>query len=389
MKTGFTEIDEKIFEEAHAFLEQMASETGKPEHLDERLDEIREELAETGTYIHTLDELEYGAKVAWRNSNRCIGRIFWKSLDVFDHRDLTGPKEMFDALRNYLAHATNGGKIRSSICVFAPKHPQTGREVRILNNKLVRYAGYHREDGVLGDPEEAAFTRTCLALGWSGEGTAFDLLPVVIQVPERSPELFELEPGDALEVEIEHPELPWFKELGLRWYAVPVITNMILEIGGIEYTAAPFNGWFMGTEIGSRNLGDAGRYDMLPEIAEKMNLDTRSKTNLWKDRALVELNTAVLHSYRKAGVVLVDHHTASKQFMSFVEQEKRAGRSVTSEWSWIVPPMSGSAMDVFHNDWPDTIRKPNYFYRSNSNDAGEGRVCPFTGRKSEGERMRE
>jgi len=138
----------------------------------------------------------------------------------------------------------------------------------------------------------------------------------------------------------------------------------------------------METEIGSRNLGDAGRYDMLPEIAGKMNLDTRSKTNLWKDRALVELNTAVLHSYNKAGVVLVDHHTASKQFMSFVEQEKRAGRSVTSQWSWIVPPMSGSAMDVFHNDWPDTIRKPNYFYRSNSDDAEEDRGCPFTGRKS-------
>lgn len=381
MRTEITEISEDIFGEAHAFLEQMAAEIGEPEGLDERLSEIRQELAETGTYTHTARELEFGAKVAWRNSNRCIGRLFWKSLDVFDYRHLTEPDEMFNALRNYLKHATNGGKIRSSICLFAPKHPETRREVKILNNKLIRYAGYDTEDGIVGDPEEVSFTQTCLDLGWRGELTAFDLLPVVIQAPDRTPELFELEPDDALEVEIEHPELPWFREMGLRWYAVPVITNMTLEIGGIEYTAAPFNGWFMGTEIGSRNLGDADRYNMLPEIARRMDLDTRSKSNLWKDRAMVELNTAVLHSYRKAGVVIVDHHTASRQFMSFVEQEKQAGRNVTSQWSWIVPPMSGSAMDVFHNDWPDTIRKPNYFYRSESDDTGEERVCPFTGQK--------
>ena len=385
MKDYSTEVQQEIFAEARTFLKQMSAEIGKPENLDKRLEQIRDELAETGTYTHTLDELKFGAKVAWRNSNRCIGRLFWKSLHVFDHRDLTEPDEMFSALRNYLNYATNSGKIRSSICIFAPKHPESGQEIRVLNNKLIRYAGYETDNGILGDPEEVAFTQTCLDLGWRGKGTPFDLLPVVIEVPGREPKLFELEPGDVLEVEIEHPELSWFKELELKWYAVPVITNMKLEIGGIEYTAAPFNGWFMGTEIGSRNLGDSDRYDMLPEIASRMGLNTRSKTNLWKDRALVELNSAVLHSYQKAGVVLVDHHTASRQFMSFVKQEERAGRDVTSQWSWIVPPMSGSATEVFHSDWLDEIRKPNYFYREEESDseAEKERACPITGHSSE------
>ena len=72
-------------------------------------------------------------------------------------------------------------------------------------------------------------------------------------------------PADAvLEVAIGHPEFGWFAELGLRWYAVPVISDMYLEIGGVCYPAAPFNGWYMCTEIGSRDLGDTGRYDQLP-----------------------------------------------------------------------------------------------------------------------------
>ena len=64
----------------------------------------------------------------------------------------------------------------------------------------------------------------------------------------------------------------------------------LLEIGGIMYTAAPFNGWYMGTEIGARNLADEGRYNKLPLIAKLMGQDTSSETTLWRDRALVELN---------------------------------------------------------------------------------------------------
>ena len=49
---------------------------------------------------------------------------------------------------------------------------------------------------------------------------------------------------------------------------------MRLEIGGIDYPMAPFNGWYMGTEIGARNLADQDRYNLLPKVAEIMELDT-------------------------------------------------------------------------------------------------------------------
>ena len=38
---------------------------------------------------------------------------------------------------------------------------------------------------------------------------------------------------------------------------------MLLEIGGLEFSAAPFSGWYMSTEIGTRNLCDPHRYNIL------------------------------------------------------------------------------------------------------------------------------
>ncbi|MFN9559297.1 MAG: nitric oxide synthase oxygenase, partial [Dolichospermum sp.] len=58
--------------------------------------------------------------------------------------------------------------------------------------------------------------------------------------------------------------------------AIPLITNMMLDIGGVKYTSAPFNGWYMGTEIGSRNFGDECRYNLLLPISKRLGLNTRN-----------------------------------------------------------------------------------------------------------------
>ena len=36
----------------------------------------------TGTYELTYNELNFGAKMAWRNAPRCIGRQQWNKLQV-------------------------------------------------------------------------------------------------------------------------------------------------------------------------------------------------------------------------------------------------------------------------------------------------------------------
>lgn len=55
----------------------------------------------------------------------------------------------------------------------------------------------------------------------------------------------------------------WFRDLNLRWYALPAVSSMLIEIGGLEFPACPFNGWYMGTEIGVRDFCDTKRYNVL------------------------------------------------------------------------------------------------------------------------------
>lgn len=144
------------------------------------------------------------------------------------------------------------------------------------------------------------------------------------------------------------------------------IWNLALEMGGLRYTAAPFSGWYLTTEIGARNFGDEARYDLLPEVATRMGLDTGSSRNLWKDRALIELCVAVGHSFRLAGMRIVDHHQATGQFVRHVERERAAGRGTPADWSWIVPSVSGSTSEAFHRyyDPPESARRRGLVHHS-------------------------
>ncbi|MFC4812211.1 nitric oxide synthase oxygenase [Paenibacillus sp. GCM10023250] len=354
-----------LLQEAEQFIRQYGAELGVPQDATEaRLAQIKDELETAGTYVHTADELAYGAKLAWRNSNRCIGRLFWDSLVVQDARAAATEEEMAEAVFRHIGYATNGGKIRPTITIFAPAARPEQPRARIWNEQLIRYAGYRQADGsVVGDPVSADLTEACEALGWRGAGTPFDVLPLVVELDGRGPRWFELPKDLVLEVPLVHPDLPAFAELGLKWYAVPFVSSMRLEIGGLHYTAAPFNGWYMGTEIGARNLADPFRYDLLPKLAALMGLDTARDSTLWRDRALVEMNVAVLHSFKARGVTIVDHHTASRQFMLFTEKERQQGRVPTGRWSWLVPPLSPATTGVFHTRYEDTENKPNYFYQ--------------------------
>lgn len=350
-----------LLEEAAHFIETCYLELGKNEQeIRSRVSAVDREIEATGSYEHTIEELQHGARMAWRNNNRCIGRLFWKTLDVFDERKVETEEQAFEAIVRHLRFAFNAGQIRPAITIFR-QADKSG--LRIWNHQLLRYAGYDREGRVIGDSTSIAFTKQCEALGWRGAQSDFDLLPVVIGQTGQTPKWFELPTDAKPEVAITHPEWPALGDLGLKWYAVPLISDMKLEIGGIEYQMAPFNGWYMGTEIGARNLADEDRYDLLPRMAEIMGLDTSSQRTLWKDKALVELNVAVLESFAEAGVTIVDHHTAAKQFKSFEKIEEREGRDVTGNWAWLIPPVSPATTHIFHKPYKNDIVKPNYFYQ--------------------------
>lgn len=350
-------------EEARTFVDQCYAETAPGAPRAVRWEEIRAEIAATGTYTHTAQELEFGARVAWRNSARCIGRLYWKSLRIRDLRHLRAPEDVARECVTHLRESTRGGRIRSTISIFAPDGP--GRPgPRIHNDQLVRYAGYRMPSGEMrGDGRHADFTDRGLAAGWVPPEPRgrFDVLPLMIS-DGGAPELFEIPEDAVLQVDLVHPTLEWFTELRLRWHAVPAISNMPLRIGGVTYPAVPFNGWYLNTEIGARNLADADRYNLLPVIAARMGLDTSSPRTMWKDRALVELVTAVQHSFDRSGVTMADHHTESERFLLHVEREAEAGRPCPADWSWIVPPLSGGLTAVYHRyyDEPEPGTTPGF-----------------------------
>ena len=346
--------------EAEDFLRQCYLENPRLGPVEPRLAIVRAQIAATGSYVHTPDELGYGARMAWRNSSRCIGRLYWRSLVVLDRRRARTADEIFALLVHHLETAGRTG-IRPVISVFAPAAP--GRPyARIWNEQLIRYAGYRPRDGCpVGDPRQAGLTAAMQGFGWRGKGEAFDVLPLAIQTPAEGVRLYELPERAIVEVPLTHPEYGWFAELGLRWHAVPAISNMRLTVGGVHYPMAPFNGWYMGAEIGARNLADADRYDMLPVMAARMGLDTTRESTLWRDRALVELNRAVLWSFERAGVKMTDHHTESQRFMVHLCNEERAGRPVPADWTWIVPPISGGATPVFHRYYDELDLRPAFY----------------------------
>lgn len=378
-------MDNSLLDQALRFLFQYGKEKGLSEEtIYNRQRTITDEIELTGTYTHTLEEITYGAKLAWRNSTKCIGRLFWETLDVFDARGVNSQEEVAQHIHHHIQHATNKGKIRSTITVFP--EASSPNILQFWSPQFIRYAGYQKESGeVLGDPANLDMTKVAQNLGWRGEGKAYDILPVIFQLNEEPPSVVPISSEDVLEVEIDHPiHLDW-KPLHLKWYAVPIISDRYLEIGGLHYPA-PFNGWYMETEIAARNLVDSYRYNRLRDVANQLRLDTSSTTTFWRDRALVELQHAVYASYRQAGVQMVDHYTAAQQFQTFREKEEKQEREVKGDWTWLIPPVSPALTPIFHQGIRNEELSPNFIkYKrpklfkelSEMHELPESTGCPF------------
>ena len=148
-RSSDVEVDRAAVEE---FLALFHAENPQAGPMGPRLAAVMREIDLTGTYWHTAEELAFGARAAWRNNARCIGRLYWQSLQVRDLRIVSDARGVAEQCFEHLREAHNGGRIRPVISVFAPETP-TRRAPRIWNEQLIRYAGHEQPDGsVLGDP---------------------------------------------------------------------------------------------------------------------------------------------------------------------------------------------------------------------------------------------
>ncbi|CAC5400378.1 NOS1 [Mytilus coruscus] len=356
---------EELLLQAKDFIQQyyIAIKSNDSIEHKERWTEVKNSIENTGTYHLTLKELIFGAKQAWRNAPRCIGRIQWSNLQIFDARDVRTARGMFHSICNHLKYATNNGKIRSAITIFKQR-TDVKHDFRVWNSQLIMYAGYRQSDGsIIGDPLNVDFTSVCIEMGWIGRNGMFDVLPLVLQANGCDPEWFEIPSHLIMEVHITHPTHPSLADLGLKWFCVPAVSGMKIDCGGLEFTASPFSGWYMSTEIACRDLCDKQRYNLVEKIAQNLGMDTRHNASLWKDRAVIEINVAVLHSFQSIGATIVDHHSASDSFMVFMQNEYKQRGGCPADWVWLVPPLSGSLTPVFHQEMVMFKLKPSYEYQ--------------------------
>ncbi|KAL7536363.1 hypothetical protein ACHAXR_010088 [Thalassiosira sp. AJA248-18] len=182
---------------------------------DERINEIKSLIIATGTYTHTFDELEHGARVAWRNSPKCSNRKYWQQVRCISSRSIMHRYFVSWCLLLTLI-VMSCGSSEAYITVFKPAPPDKSLDgPRIWNDQLLQYAAYCDEEGeVTGDPKNLRFTemlkeRFCWDGPPDGKKGPHDYLPLVIQAdPNGTPELFEVPLEMCPPVHIHHPRYP-------------------------------------------------------------------------------------------------------------------------------------------------------------------------------------
>jgi len=98
------------------------------------------------------------------------------------------------------------------------------------------------------------------------------------------------------------------------------------------YQTCPVNGWYAATEIG-RDILDKQRYDMAHAVSIACNIP-RTTLAIWKDGIQLQVHKAILHSFAKRSISIIDHHSASNSFQEFFQEEVKARGKCPGDWVW-------------------------------------------------------
>ena len=283
----------------------------------------------TGTYAHTTAELTFGARVAWRNSSRCIGRLYWRTLQVRDRRHVTDAAQLAGEAFAHLREATNGGRIRPTHHRVRPGHARAARpeDLERAADPVRRLppAGRRRSSATRATPASPA---PLLGLGWpGGPGTPFDVLPLVVRSPAAGPRCSTLpERRRARGAARATPTLSVVRRAGA---ALARRARHLQHVPGDRRRLLPgraLQRLVHGHRDRRPQPGRRHRYDLLPVVADRLGLDTATDRSLWRDRRWSSSTAPCCTPSTRAGVTIADHHTESRRFLTHLAREERAGR---------------------------------------------------------------
>ncbi len=160
------------------------------------------------------------------------------------------------------------------------------------------------DGSVLGDPEQLGFTTRLIAMGWRPPSplTAFDLrrcssrsrfCAATLRDPAGGRSRGAFATSLAGLVRPSRPEVA----------CAAAVSDMIFEAEECATQRRPSADSTWGRRS-VRAISVIPTLHLLPVVAAHMGLDISCHASLWKDRALVELNQAVLHSFREDGLPL-------------------------------------------------------------------------------------
>ena len=368
--------------EAEEFLALFLTERPDAGSLAHRMAEVRAEVLATGTYTHTPEELTLAPR--WRGATpagawaACTGaacrcwtagtagrpsrssRTWWPTFGDQRHRSQPGP-DPADGLG--LPGGGAGPPVRPGL--ERPVDPVRGLPGRARRPAAGRLHG------------------SGAALGWTSKGEAFDVLPLAVQTPGEGCACSICRrtraggAADAPGATLRRAGAALVRGTGDRQHA-PVHRRRSVPAGAVQRVVH-------------------GHRDRRPQPrrlrtgttccpwSPRRSAGHLQRATLWRDRALVELNRAVLWSLSSARRADQRPPHRDPLFLTHVEREEQAGRKTPADWSWIVPPMSGAATPVFHRYYHEADLRPNFYLdpvaqqlaRCGRSEVPNGRATPL------------
>ena len=169
-------------------------------------------------------------------------------LKLCDLRAVTSSSQMVAEVLTGIFEAFNRGNFLPTVFVFPPRGVDC-RGPMFWNHQILEFAGYEAEDGsIIGDPNSVNLTKAIIELGWvpPESRSPWDLLPLVAIAEGDLPAFAEILAYLRPLVNIHHPQYAaQFEKLSLKWVSFPALTRLGFDIGGVQYTATPFIGWYV------------------------------------------------------------------------------------------------------------------------------------------------